>query len=129
MKFPSRETNTMPRDRSEQEIQRALFEHLAVRGARECFAFHVPNGGWRSRVEAAIMKGLGVQSGIPDIIAIKDGHAYALELKAPGGRLSETQREAHAALSAAGATVAAAFGLDDALARLEMWELLRAGYG
>jgi hypothetical protein len=113
------------RARPEQEIQRALFQHLAVRAASTVFAFHPANGGWRSRVEGAILKGMGVKAGVPDIIAIKNGQCYALELKAPDGRLTPVQRDAHAALAAAGATVAVAYGLDDALARLEAWGLLR----
>jgi hypothetical protein len=48
-----------------------------------------------------------------------------LELKAAGGRLSPPQREAHAAMRAAGATVAVAVGLDNALRQLERWKLLR----
>jgi hypothetical protein len=111
--------------RREDAIQRAVFQHLAIRGASDCFAFHVPNGGWRSRVEASIMKGLGVRAGVPDIIAIRDGRAYGLELKAPGGRLTAVQRDAHAALTAAGATVATASSLDEALAHLAGWALLR----
>ena len=104
--------------RPEQQIQRAVFEHLAIRAASTVFAFHPANGGWRSRVEAAILKGMGVRAGVPDIIAIKGGQCYALELKAPDGRLTPVQRDAHAALAAAGATVAVAYGLDEALARL-----------
>ena len=77
------------------------------------------------RVEASIMKGLGVRAGVPYIIAIKDGRAFGLELKALGGRLSAVQREAHAALTAAGATVSTAGSLDDALGLLELWGLLR----
>jgi hypothetical protein len=100
-------------------------EHLAIRGAPAVFAFHPANGGWRSRVEAAILKGMGVRAGVPDIIAIKGGRCYALELKAAGGRLTPVQRDAHAALVAAGAAVAVAYGLDDALAQLEAWGLLR----
>lgn len=42
--------------RPEQTIQRAVFEHLAVRRAPGTFALNVPNGGWRSRAEAAILK-------------------------------------------------------------------------
>jgi hypothetical protein len=76
--------------RFEQEIQRAAFQQ-PVRGAPRTFAFHPANGGWRSRVEAAIMKGFGVKAGVPDIIAIRDGRAFALELKAPGGRLTPAQ--------------------------------------
>jgi len=109
----------------EQQIQRAVFEHLAIRAASTVFAFHPANGGWRSRVEAAILKGMGVKAGVPDVIANKNGRCYALELKAPRGRLTPVQRHAHAALAAAGATVAVAYGLDDALARLEAWGLVR----
>jgi hypothetical protein len=47
------------------------------------------------------------------------------ELKAPGGRLTAVQRDAHVALAAAGATVAVAGSLDAALAQLEAWALLR----
>ena len=65
-----------------------MFEHLAVRGVPAMFAFHPANGGWRSRVEAAILKGMGVRAGVPDIIAVKGGRGHALELKAPGGHLT-----------------------------------------
>jgi hypothetical protein len=106
--------------RPEQQIQRA-----AIRAASTVFAFHPANGGWRTRVEAAILKAMGVKAGVPDVIAIEGGRCYALELKASGGRLTPVQRDAHAALVAAGATVAVAYGLDDALARLEAWGLLR----
>ena len=73
------------------------------------------------------MKGLGARAGVPDVIAIKDGHAYALELKSLAGRLSPAQRDVLAALRAAGATVSVAYGLDAALAQLEAWALLRGG--
>jgi hypothetical protein len=111
--------------RAEDEIQRAIFAHLASRGAKDVVAFAVPNGGYRRTTEAAIMKGLGVKAGIPDIIAIKGGQMFGLELKTTSGRVSEAQRETIAALRAAGAIVATAFGLDDALAQLEQWQLLR----
>ena len=109
----------------EQQVQRAVFQHLTIRAAPGTYAFHPANGGWRSRVEGAIFKGMGVRAGTPDIVAIKGGRCYALELKAPDGRLTPVQRDAHAALTAAGATVEVAYGLDDALARLEAWGLVR----
>jgi hypothetical protein len=68
---------------------------------------------------------LGVRAGVPDVIAIKDGRTYGLEVKAPGGRLSAAQRSAHAALRAAGASVVTSYCLDDAVAQLERWGLLR----
>lgn len=89
------------------------------------FAFHVPNGGKRKPIEASILKGLGVKAGVPDIIAIRGGHAYALELKADEGKVTPAQVDAQMDLALAGASVATAYGLDGALAQLETWGLLR----
>jgi predicted RecB family endonuclease len=75
-----------------------------------------------------ILKGLGVRSGVPDVIAIKAGQTYALELKAPGGQVTAAQRAAHVALRAAGASVAVAYGVDAAIEQLERWELVRGSF-
>jgi hypothetical protein len=48
-----------------------------------------------------------------------------MELKAEGGRPTETQLATIAAMEAAGAFTAIAQGLDRALAILEAWGLLR----
>jgi hypothetical protein len=112
------------RARPEDAIQRAIFQHLKARKAPGTFAFHVPNGGKRKPIEAAIMKGLGVTAGVPDVIAIRAGHAYGLELKADDGKPTVKQIEALAAMEAAGATVAIVKGLDAAIAQLEGWGLL-----
>jgi hypothetical protein len=111
--------------RPEDQIQRAVFAHLRARPAPGVVAFHVPNGGKRSPIEAAIMKGLGVAAGVPDVIAVKDGRVHALELKAEKGRLTPAQECMQASLRAAGAEVATAYGLDAAIAVLERWGLLR----
>jgi hypothetical protein len=113
------------RAQPEQQIQKALFTHIRARAQPGMFAFHVPNGGYRRKTEAAILKGLGVKAGVPDVICIHRGKVYALELKAAGGRLSPKQRETTDALREAGATVRVATGLDDALKQLELWGLLR----
>jgi hypothetical protein len=111
--------------RPEDAIQRAVFQHLRARGAPNVFAFHPANGGYRKPVEAAILKGLGVVAGVPDVIAIHKGRCYAMELKAEGGRPTETQLATIAAMEAAGAFTAIAEGLNRALAILEAWGLLR----
>jgi len=115
----------MARARPEQMIQRAVFEHLRTRAAPGVFAFHVPNGGYRKPVEAAIMKGLGIVAGVPDVIAIHEGRVYGLELKAEGRSATPKQLEAVAAMEAAGAYCAIAEGLDRAIACLEAWGILR----
>jgi hypothetical protein len=102
-----------------------VFQHLRARGTSSVFAFHVPNGGYRRSVEAAIMKGLGVVPGVPDIIAIRDGRVFALELKCEGGRTTDKQLKTIAALREAGAFTAVAEGLDAALRTLEAWGLLK----
>jgi hypothetical protein len=113
------------RARPEAAIQRCVFQHLRARGAPGVFAFHPANGGYRKPIEAAIMKGMGVVAGVPDIIAIHEGRVYALELKAERERATPKQQEAIAAMEAAGAFTAIAEGLDRALACLEAWGLLR----
>ena len=111
--------------RPEQQIQRAVFAHFRARSAPGVFAFHPANGGYRRPIEAKILQGLGVTSGVPDIIAIKDGRTYALELKAEVGRLTEAQEHVLIKLREAGATATHAHGLDQAVRILESWGLLR----
>jgi hypothetical protein len=111
--------------RPEQQIQRAVIQHLAWRARPGAFAFHVPNGGWRSPIEAKILKAIGTVAGIPDIICIFEGRAYTLELKSEGGRVTDVQRVVHDRLREAGANVAVAHGIDAAIAQLVEWRLLR----
>jgi VRR-NUC domain len=113
------------RRRIEDEIARAIERHYHLRAAPNVFMFAVPNGGYRRPIEAAIMKGLGVRAGVPDTCWIKNGRAYFLEIKAPGGRLSEAQEQTLIALRASGALATHAHGLDEALRILEGWQLLR----
>ena len=110
--------------RPEDKIQRAVFQHLKARKAPKTFAFAVPNGGYRRPIEAAIMKSLGTVAGVPDIIAIREGHTFALELKADGGKPSAKQIETMGQMEDAGVTVTLAVGLDAAIAQLESWGLL-----
>jgi hypothetical protein len=109
----------------EQDIQEALADHLRLRAAPGTHWFHLANGGARAAIEGAILKACGVRAGTPDLILIKGGKTFGLELKAGNGRVSLAQQSAHAEMRAAGAEVAVAIGIDDALAQLERWQLLR----
>jgi hypothetical protein len=111
--------------RPEQTLQRAVVEHLRWRARPGVWWTHIPLGGLRSRIEAAILRGLGTTRGTPDLLIVAGGHAYFLEFKAPRGRVSAAQRECHEALRAAGATVAVANDIDEAVELLESWEILR----
>jgi hypothetical protein len=109
----------------EQIIQRAVCQHLRQRGARGLVWFHVPNGGRRSPVEAAIFNGLGVRAGVSDLILLRDGRAFALELKTARGRPTAAQMQFLSEFRAAGGEASIAIGLDQALRTLETWGLLR----
>jgi hypothetical protein len=113
------------RNNPEAQIQRAVVQHLKTRGVAGLVFFHVPNGGSRGRVEAAIFKAMGVRAGVSDLILVHAGKIFALELKAPGGRASEAQMEFLSDIDRAGAYTAMPTGLDAALATLEAWGLLR----
>lgn len=110
---------------SENDIQRAVISHIKTRGTANVFAFHVPNGGYRRKAEARVLKGIGVVAGVPDIIIVKQGNCFALELKRDKGRLSDSQEKALDGLRAAGAVVAVAYGLDAAIEQLEKWNVVK----
>ena len=84
--------------RLEQQLQKAICEHLTVRARHEVYWWHHPAGGYRSPAEAAIFKSIGAKPGLPDILLVYQGRLYGLELKAEGGSLSPTQRTAHVML-------------------------------
>ena len=77
----------------EQQLQRAVVEYLRLmENMRKLTFFHPPNGGGRSKIEAAIFKGLGVRPGVPDLVLLlPPGRAAFIELKAGAGRLSTAQ--------------------------------------
>jgi hypothetical protein len=115
----------MTRRRPEQDVQKTVAEHLRLRRAPSVYWFHPANGGARTAIEGAFLKACGVRAGTPDLICIRDGKTYGLEIKADGGRLSESQRIAPDEMRAARAEVAVAVGIDQAPERLEGWGLLR----
>lgn len=58
--------------------------------------FAVGNGGKRSKIEAAIMKGEGVTAGVADLLLLFPNHKYyglCIEMKTPTGKQQESQKE------------------------------------
>jgi hypothetical protein len=123
------------RQQPERALQRAIVEHLRLRGQSGLVFFAVPNGGWRDIREAANLKRAGVLPGVSDLLLFRPGacphccsarlEGFALELKSDGGRPSEAQLNFMARFAAAGGHTCVADGLDRALAVLEAWQLLR----
>jgi hypothetical protein len=109
---------------NEQDIQRSVIQHLAWRAHPDAFCFHVPLGGYRKPIEAAILKSIGTIAGVPDLICILYGRVFAMEIKTERGRVSDVQRVIHERLRRAGAEVAVVFGLEETLAQLTAWGIL-----
>lgn len=107
--------------RPEQALQRGLIKSLALILTAETRVLHVPNGGFRSKAEAAILIGMGVMSGFPDLLFISRGRAYGIELKADDGALTQSQREAHPLLIAAGMQIAVAHTAADVIRQIHAW--------
>lgn len=111
---------------SEAAIQRAVFDHLRKRAAPGVFAFHPMNGGVHQRGRRrGINAGMGVVSGVPDVMIIYRGTVYAIELKTEIGRPTEKQYEAVERIRDAGGMAVICHGLDNALRCLECWGILR----
>jgi hypothetical protein len=117
---------TLPRRRSEEDtIQRSLVAHLKVRAAPGLFWYAVPNGGVRSKVEAAIMKSTGTRRGVPDLAFLHEGKAFYLEVKSLTGRATEHQLQAISDINRAGGYAAIGQGIDACLQILQQWGLVR----
>lgn len=82
---------------SEHAHQVALFMWAQQSGIAELkLMFAIPNGGLRDKRTATRLKAEGVKSGVPDIflpVARKECWGLFIELKKPGGRVSEEQYE------------------------------------
>lgn len=121
------------REHPEDIIQRAVCDHLRSRAWPDVVWFHVPNGarlgGKRTKkgfpIQAARLKGLGVRSGVSDLILFYKGELFVLELKVLGGRATVSQLEFISDIQRTGGHAVVAEGLDEAIAILECWGLLR----
>jgi VRR-NUC domain len=113
------------RHRPEAAIHAAVCDHLRLRAKPDVLWLHPANGGTRDIREAMVLKRMGVLPGASDLLLWHNGSSFCLELKAPGGRLSDAQRDFLARFNDAGGHSACAEGLDHALQILEAWQLMR----
>jgi hypothetical protein len=119
------EVAAMKRANPETQLQISVMRWLELAGV---FGFHVPNGGKRSRTEAAIMKAAGVRAGAADLVIVWTGpHGYArvgfIELKAPGTRGGSTtnQDQFGEDVEALGAPYVVARSIEDVDLALRSW--------
>lgn len=97
----------------EKAIHMAVARYLAHALPLRAVWHHSPNGGSRHVLEAKAFRDMGTRAGWPDIEIVWEGRVHFIELKADKGRLSPVQKEVHAALNAAGATVSVCRSIED----------------
>jgi hypothetical protein len=118
-------------DPLESAIQTALVEYLHLMAPQRGFLiFAVPNEGMGKAQSGAGMgrmmrlRRMGLRSGVADLVIVKDGRVYFLEMKRRLGKQSANQLEFEADAIRAGAEYAVAQSFDEALKILKNWEVL-----
>ena len=96
----------LPKEGQEQAALMSWAQMQSWRWPELSLLFHIPNGGARSKSEAARFKAEGVKAGVPDLflpVPRGEWHGLFIELKRQaGGRLSDEQKEWIPALQAQG---------------------------
>ena len=113
----------MKRGNAEDHIQAAIVAYIRA-VAPECIVFSVPNGGLRSKSEAARMKWTGTLAGVSDLILLAPpSRVHCIEVKAPGGSLSPEQRAFRDYCIAAAIPWMTARSIDDIRLALTLWQI------
>ena len=103
-----------PRRYVEDPIQAAIVAYLRT-VAPDCITASIPNGGLRTKREAARLKWTGALAGMPDLIMITPRMVIFFEIKAPKkGRISDDQDAVHERLRGMGYVVAILRSVEDA---------------
>jgi len=107
---------------TEADVHLAVVAHLRARCRPDVHWHHPATGELRDPGTARKLQRMGVKPGLPDFLLLIEGRLHGLELKrVRGGRVSPDQKAMHVELVAAGAVVAVAKGLDEALSVLTSW--------
>ena len=110
---------------SEHLIQVRLVNELKAKAAPGVFWFAIPNQSNRGAVSGQKMKDEGVVSGVADLcVMLPQGRVAWLEMKKPGGRLSDTQKQFRDQCNLLGHPWAVAYSVQEALIYLRSWGAL-----
>ena len=107
----------------EDAFQQQVIAQAKLMLRREVVYFHVPNGGYRHAREASKLRKMGVLAGVPDLIFIRAGAVYMLELKAGKNDTTPIQDATIAALTEAGAQIAVCRDMTEVVAAWRKWNL------
>jgi hypothetical protein len=103
----------------EERLHRDIAQYLSLTLDGGWFTT-IPLGGG-GRLRGAILHGVGVKAGVPDILIVHNGRAVWLEIKSPKGRVSPEQYLCHQSLALARSSVAIVRSLEDVERALIGW--------
>jgi hypothetical protein len=110
----------------EDKLHVAIADLLRRTAAPGVVWWHTPNGGKRSKREAARFRSMGVLAGVSDFaISLPGGRFGFIEVKSPRGQLSAEQQEFLAAMKANGHFTDVVRTMDGALGVLKEWGAIR----
>lgn len=114
------------RNYAETRMHKGIVQFLRTDGEHGLIFYHSPQGRRATEREGAFLKSLGVLAGVPDLcFVLADGRAAFMEIKAPKGRCSEDQRAFLQAAAIRQARTAVVYSLEEAIAVLGEWGVLR----
>ena len=104
-----------PRDKNAEARRQAAIVEFVRWVAPQIVIYHVPNGGYREKAEAAKLKWTGVLAGVLDLeLLLPQGRTVRWETKVPRGYLSDDQKRFTADLDRLGHEWALVRSIDDA---------------
>ena len=110
---------------SETNIHKSILKVCALVLKDNVRVFHVPNNRMSAR-DGAYWKAMGVLAGVPDLVfVLANGVTLWMEVKAPGGRLTDGQKAFHEALRGNGHLVVVVYSTQEALAVLNIHGALK----
>lgn len=113
------------RNTEEESLQKAIWQHILIRGTDNTIAYAVPNGIPSSKRTGARFKAQGLTAGVFDLaFVLSDGRAAFLELKVGKGRLSPAQTKFSDKCTKIGIEHAVSYNLDNALSILLAWGVI-----
>lgn len=110
----------------EEQVQRSIVDWLSIheRQGRLSF-FHVPNGGYRTKAEAGVMKALGQKPGVYDLFVMWFDGVGFMEVKPKGGYLRPVQKAFGQRLDGFNIPWAVVRSTEDADRALREWGVLK----
>lgn len=115
----------MIRYETESQLHKSVVDWLALHQL-DCFWTTLEHGA-NGVARATKNKRMGVAGGLPDMMFIRKGHVFFIELKTKKGSVKQQQRDCHDAIyERGGGHTRICRSVDDVIGTLRAWDMLKA---